>query len=982
MKKISFKPIIAYGLAYWFTLSMYAQPCTTVNKVSSFQYSAFIVGEQNTLTLRAEHNSIYLTGIFTLTRGVLPPGLILTDNKITGMPTTAGAYIFTIGASSAPGCPIFERTFTLKVDYNLPCTDFAIRVASHSSPPQQLRRTGSIIFRTEHFDSVTYSAISLPPGFTISHTPGSYQATVSGSTEYDGPHTVTVAAYTNKGCTDTISYTWDVRCRMFAVDSIRPSSPKLPYGITGEFYDQGFSSGTNPTGLYISLTNGTLPPGLEFSNGHITGIPATLGIYTFELSTIALPAGCTLLRQSYNIEVVAPNTICKRYDAITPSPATIDTVIYYVGEPMSVILSASQDGEVDDSAFFKMAGRSDNPPPGIILNGNVLSGIPTNAGTRHFKIATYSKDGCPVYEQEYTMHVDWKQPCDAFSVDLLMSEPGLTQVGMTSFYVFGSHSGWDSTRVWAVELPTGFEVDSAHTYAHSLYVAGHAIHTGINKFIIAGTAAGGCQDTLVLAPEFTCLYPQPMIPAPENLSYTPVNEPYYQLVALEAPYAFEVDYSNFRMEVTHGTLPPGIILSDSTGVSGYLHGIPAIPGTYTFTIRAMIETCSIIETEYTLAVRARTPFSSLTLHAECSDDPLSKRWRIHNPNRFNIPVTWQPVYFYNGLPVPLVAKANSDTYFYSSVINVPAPSLPGAVKLTWTDGDGATRSIVKAASSELCDPPACAFASDIVSFHQGLQKNSYNVEANYSGPYWALGEPDAFESGTGIHHYALGYNGYIVLRMSSVINDVPGNDFTLYEFSAGEPAFAKNPERAEVQISKNGVNWVSLGLTSPVTCQGTLDHTFDIDGKLSWFRYVKVIDKTDRNARILNTACAPTAVPAFDGLSDGFDLDAIICAQGTATIAREETLFGADLPGSSSSALYPNPATDWLTIDLSKQNTATETQAEVRIRDLSGSTLYQKIHILEAGTTRVQVSSYRTGIYILHIRSSTGQFKSYKFLKD
>jgi len=979
MKKYLFKPVMAFGLSCAFLLSVQAQVCTTVNKISSFQYSAFIIGEQNTLTLRAEHNSIYLSGIFTLSRGTLPPGLILTENRVTGIPTTAGIYTFTIAAASAPGCPIFERTFTLTVGYNLPCTDFAISVANHSSPPLQLRSTGSIIFRTEHFDSVTYTAISLPPGFTMSQTAGSYQATVTGSTQYDGPHMVTVAAYTNKGCTDTLSYTWNVSCRISRIDSIRPSKPQLPYGIIGKSYSESFSMGSGISGINIDVTSGDLPPGLTYANRHISGIPTTPGIYTFELSATASPGGCTLKKQWYTLEVIEPNTVCKEYDAIEPSAAAIDSIVYYIGDPLSITLSASDEGIVDDNALFKVVR---NLPPGITLHENVLSGIPTIRGTRQFSIAAFSKDGCPIYEQEYTMHIDWRKPCDAFSIDLLSNEPGISQVGMISYYIFGSYSGWDSTRVWALELPSGFKVDSTRNPedGHIVYISGHALHTGVNEFIIAGSGAGGCQDTLTLAFDFTCLYPQPMTPSPENLSYAPLNEPYRQLVGLETPYAFDIAYDNFRMEVTEGALPPGLTLRDTTLVSGYIEGVPVAAGTYTFTISAWIETCSITEETYTFVVRERVPFQTLTLHPVCSDSPLYKRWRIRNKNNFNIPVTWQPVYFYNGSPTNLIVQGNSDTYFYSSVLNVREPSFPGTIKLSWTDGDGTARSIVKTASTELCDPPACSFASDVVSFHQGMKKNGYNIDANYSAPYWTLGEPDATDSDVGIHYYALGYSGFIVLRMTNVITDEPGSDLVVYEYSPEEPTFAENPEQAEVQVSKDGVNWVSLGLTSPATCQGTLDHVFDIGGRISWFRYVKIIDKTDRNARIRTTDCLPTSMLAFNGLSDGFDLDAVTCGQ--TTIAARLVPLAEAAPATNVYPIYPNPAKDWLTINVSNLNTATEGQAEVSIRDLSGHTLYQKMHILEAGSTRVQVSTYSNGIYILHIRSSSGQFRSYKFLKD
>jgi hypothetical protein len=56
---------------------------------------------------------------------------------------------------------------------------------------------------------------------------------------------------------------------------------------------------------------------------------------------------------------------------------------------------------------------------------------------------------------------------------------------------------------------------------------------------------------------------------------------------------------------------------------------------------------------------------------------------------------------------------------------------------------------------------------------------------------------------------------------------------------------------------------------------------------------------------------------------------------------------------------------------------------ELRINDLSGNSLYQNIHALEPdGTTQIKVSELRTGMYILHVRTSTGGSGFYKFLKD
>ena len=978
MKRILFSSFIATALCCLLSFALSAQTCTPVKKISSFLYSGFIVGEQNTMELRAENGSIYLRGRFTVTGGTLPPGIILDGNKITGIPTAVGTYTFTIGASSAPGCPIFERMFTLQVSWNLPCSGFAITSTS-KLPPTRVGYSGSVTFQTEHFDSVQYTAVSLPPGFSFTHTAGSYEASVTGSPEYAGPHEIILAAQTNKGCRDTIRYTWQTQCPTGLLESLTPLGPKLPYGVTGIPYNQLFYSGYSEYPIFVS--EGSLPPGLIFENNRIIGTPTTAGIYNFKIKVIHPSIACVYIEQSYYIEVSPPNTICKIYDAIAPTAAEVASNTYYSKETFTITFTASIAGIADDSARFILTAGS--LPNGATLNGNTLSGKFNLGGPWHFSIGAFSKDGCPYYEQQYVIQFIQKDPCDSFELAVLMGEPGFTMVGVNMFVLVGT-SNFDSVTYEAVHLPVGFV---ARDYGGSIEVSGRALYEGYEEFVIAGATAEGCQDTLTIGQNFTCLMSQPFVPDAKRFSYLPINEVYSQYVGFEDPYMIvDVDYSLFRIELTAGSLPPGLTLMDSNYVGGFIKGTPTTAGTYTFTVSAIISECTINEQVYTLVVRdTTTPFQSFTLHPVCSDDVMSKTWRVNNPNGFSIPIRYGPVYYngYTSSILPFGIAPAGEFYITIYADKTLSPTLPGTLRLSWTDADGTPRSITKSASTELCDPPACAYASDVVSVHQGLTKNGYNVDIDASKTALPLGTPDTGDGNFGaVRYYSLGYNGFIVLRMSSNIYNETGNDFIVHEYSYGEPTFAKNPERAEVQISQNGTTWISLGLTTPASCQGTLDHAFDIAGKLPWFRYVKVIDKTDRNARVLNGACSPTAVFAFDGLSDGFDLDAITCANGNA-VAREVAAIEEESSNTSTSVLHPNPVKDWLTVSLSKENIPSDKQVELRVIDLSGNSLYRNIHSLEPdGTTQIKVSELRTGMYILHVRTYIGNATFYKFLKD
>jgi hypothetical protein len=252
---------------------------------------------------------------------------------------------------------------------------------------------------------------------------------------------------------------------------------------------------------------------------------------------------------------------------------------------------------------------------------------------------------------------------------------------------------------------------------------------------------------------------------------------------------------------------------------------------------------------------------------------------------------------------------------------------PNTIRISYEDGITGTKTLVRGASSKLCNPPACVIGASIVSYHQGFQKNEQAIPTQFSDPLKALGEPDASDSPSDPpRHFSLGYNGFIVVELSSNLNDQPGNDLTIHEMSFGDPSFSSHPERAEVFVSQNGTQWISLGLTgSAQDCNAPLDKSFDLAGKITWCRYVKVVDKTDRHAKILTPiTCTPTNTFAFDAFTNGFDVDAITCGSyisslASARIASEESFTSV----TAVRILYPNPVNDWVTIDLSQEKELT-----------------------------------------------------------
>lgn len=89
----------------------------------------------------------------------------------------------------------------------------------------------------------------------------------------------------------------------------------------------------------------------------------------------------------------------------------------------------------------------------------------------------------------------------------------------------------------------------------------------------------------------------------------------------------------------------------------------------------------------------------LKLTSMCSDDPSTgRRWRVRNPNSFEVPVYWQ---VYGTSIDGNITALPGDNFFFT-------PTVPGAntVKITWQDENGVDQSTVKASGGATCSATA------------------------------------------------------------------------------------------------------------------------------------------------------------------------------------------------------------------------------------------------------------------------------------
>lgn len=241
---------------------------------------------------------------------------------------------------------------------------------------------------------------------------------------------------------------------------------------------------------------------------------------------------------------------------------------------------------------------------------------------------------------------------------------------------------------------------------------------------------------------------------------------------------------------------------------------------------------------------------------------------------------------------------------------------------------------------------------------------------------------------------SLGDGGVAILTFNPPITNGSGFDFAVFENSFSDFFL----ELAFVEVSSDGVNYFRFPATSntqnsqqigPFDLLSEPEKINNLAGKfralygtpfeldelsnspglnINSITHIKVIDVVgsinpvfasfDQNQQIIND---PFPTPFSSG---GFDLDAVgVIHQvqiGIEEVKKEPEVF-----------IYPNPAQKEIFI---------KTSADIKIEDVSiKSSYFNKKVIIE--NYKIDVSNLLNGFYFLEFKMTTGQTKSFKFLK-
>ena len=316
------------------------------------------------------------TYTYAVTSGALPAGLNLTaaTGAITGTPSAAGAYSFTLTAtdgnnftgaqgfagSVGAGAPIVSSS-SATVAYNAGSSSYTIPISTSGGTPSSLTVTGA----------ATHGTVSVLSTSSFSYTP---------TTGYAGSDSFTYTATNAVGTSGTATVAITVNAPTL---TLSPVSGALTAAV-GTSYSQTFSaSGGVPT--YVYAQTGSLPTGLTFNAGTavLSGTPTQAGTFNFTISVLNDGSTGTGIpfttSNNYTLTIGAPTL------GISPSSLTQPQV----GISFSQQLSTS--GGTSPYTYTVTGGTA---PGGLnVTSGGLISGTPTTAGAYSFSVTSTDNFG-------------------------------------------------------------------------------------------------------------------------------------------------------------------------------------------------------------------------------------------------------------------------------------------------------------------------------------------------------------------------------------------------------------------------------------------------------------------------------------------------------------------------------------------------------------------------------------------------------------
>jgi Ice-binding-like/Putative Ig domain/Dockerin type I domain/NHL repeat len=297
---------------------------------------------------------------FSVTTGALPDGQSLTaaTGAITGTPTLAGTFNFTITATDTNGCA-GSRAYSIVIAPPA-CPVITVNPATlpngvvGTAYNQTISATGGT---APYAFSVTTGA--LPAGLSLNAATGA----ITGTPNPAGTFNFTITAKDTNLCPGSRAYSIVIGPPTCPVITLYPAT--LPDGAIGSAYSQYISPAFGTAPYTYSVTAGVLPPGLSLNafnalTGAITGAPTLPGTFSFTM-TATDTYGCSG-SQAYSL------TILIAFARI--SLGTAQSFAVLGSSTVTNTGASSIRGDVGVSPGTSVTGFS----PGVVTGGTIHAG--------------------------------------------------------------------------------------------------------------------------------------------------------------------------------------------------------------------------------------------------------------------------------------------------------------------------------------------------------------------------------------------------------------------------------------------------------------------------------------------------------------------------------------------------------------------------------------------------------------------------------
>jgi hypothetical protein len=483
---------------------------------------------------------------FTLAPGSANPPAnvsLTTGGVLTGTPTTAGSFPFTVMVTDAKGGTATQL--------------LTLTIASATPQPVSISTTAvsSGTVGSPYASTILAVNGTTPYSFSLSGNPAWMSITAAGvltgtpTTAGDFPFTVMVTDAT--GAPASRMYT--VVIAAAGTTAVNFTTKTVPGGTVNVAYTPSLGA-ANGTAPYTFSSSGSLPPGVNLGpGGSFSGVPSTAGNYTFKV-TVTDANGLTA-SEALTVHIAGPATAVSLPASTLPQGR--------VGTPYYTNIVAAGGAT---PYYFVQAGGS--LPAGITVSPvGVLSGTPTASGSFNFNMTVADNNGQQA-TKPYTLTIAALVASPMIATTAL---PGgavavpysatVIAANGTPPYTFTAPAG--STPAWLNVAPSGVlsgTPTASGSFNFTVTVTDSAANTASAPFTLAVAASGPL--TLTLGPATLPV-------AVAGSSYT-------------APLQIDGGTPPYTITTTGG-LPSGINLS----TSGVLTGSTSTVGTFSFSAKVV-----------------------------------------------------------------------------------------------------------------------------------------------------------------------------------------------------------------------------------------------------------------------------------------------------------------------------------------------------------------------------------------------------------